>query len=80
MLFCTTPDCDQVLNTKTAVKNKVTCDKCKKSTCIKCKTEYHPFTSCDYNMKNKYNTAITGVDVHNCPKCGCQVEKNGGCA
>jgi hypothetical protein len=30
-------------------------------------------------MRSKYNMGIRGVKIHRCPKCGSQVEKEGGC-
>ena len=41
LLFCTTPDCEHILNVNNAMKNKITCTKCCKSTCVKCKMPWH---------------------------------------
>ena len=37
LMFCSTVDCDQVLDIKDAKANKLKCIKCKKAICVKCK-------------------------------------------
>lgn len=39
---------------------------------MKCKSAYHGKESCDLNVG-------ANVALHLCPKCGCQIEKDGGC-
>ena len=67
LLFCSTPDCGQVLNDENAVKKLVWCNKCHQNTCIKCKMPGHGKVTCEKNMEKKYNMATLGVDVHSCP-------------
>jgi hypothetical protein len=53
-IFCGTPDCKGVLDLTEAKKNKIKCNKCKKSTCSKCKQPYHGKGSCDKNLDKKF--------------------------
>ena len=47
LIFCSTPDCGEVLNIKEmSKKNKITCQKCNKSTCVKCKMPWHMLSDC----------------------------------
>ena len=78
-MFCSTPNCEQVLNIKEAKNKRLTCIKCKKDTCSVCKVKYHGSTSCHKNLRNQYSKAIKGSNLHVCPNCGAQIEKNGGC-
>lgn len=79
LLFCCTPNCGEVHNRKDAVKNKVTCPKCKKMTCILCKLPAHGRKSCQQAEKDMYSNWTGGIEIHKCPQCACQVQKDGGC-
>ena len=47
LIFCTTPDCEGVLDISKAIKKKITCTKCKNKLCCKCKLEFHGNNSCE---------------------------------
>ena len=79
LMFCTSPNCENVLDKRKAVKSIVTCSECGGRSCVKCKMRAHWPMSCEKNMQSKYNMGVRGVKIHRCPRCGSQVEKEGGC-
>ena len=79
LLFCSTPDCETVLNKRDANKRKLECSKCNKSTCSDCKGKYHGSTNCEDNSAQHVYKWVAGISINNCPKCEALIEKNGGC-
>ena len=76
LIFCSTPDCETILDIQVSIK----CKKCGLKTCKNCRQAYHGSVSCEDNFSKKYeNWTNSGVVVNKCPKCDCQIEKNGGC-
>ena len=92
--FCPTPGCSYMcfydIN-----EYHLDCPLCKKSYCLKCKTEWHQDLTCEeYQQNKKYEENMTEEDKLNekkfedyvrgnrckqCPKCKRWVEKNRGC-
>ena len=92
--FCPTPGCSYMcfydIN-----EYHLDCPLCKKSYCLKCKTEWHQDITCEeYQQNKKYEENMTEEDKLNekkfedyvrgnrckqCPKCKRWVEKNRGC-
>jgi hypothetical protein len=92
--FCPTPGCSYIcfydIN-----EYHLNCPLCKKSYCLKCKTEWHQGLTCEeYQNEKKYEENMTEEDKLNekkfndyikgnkckqCPKCKRWVEKNKGC-
>ena len=92
--FCPTPGCSYMCFYDINVFH-LDCPLCKKSYCLKCKTEWHENLTCkEYQDEKKYEENMTEEDKLNekkfneyvkgnkckqCPKCKRWVEKNRGC-
>ena len=79
LLFCSTADCETVLNRVNSTKKKLHCINCNKNTCSECNQRFHGNINCeDHSAKHVYKW-VTGVSINKCPKCDTLIEKNGGC-
>lgn len=65
----------------------VYCEKCRVSFCFKCRSTYHPGTSCTSQSQddlNKYLLAAAneqeGAEIKRCPRCSIWIERDDGCA
>ena len=79
LIFCSTVNCETVLDKNDAKKKKVNCPMCKKATCAGCNLGYHGAGSCEKHRKKQFQNWTSDFKIHFCPKCGTQIEKNGGC-
>ena len=80
LMFCPTPNCEGVLSRVDAKKNLIACAFCKMKTCAKCRMPAHGKVSCEKNPELQLEKWATGqVKIHQCPKCGTRIEKDGGC-
>lgn len=78
--FCKTVNCTGILDKKGAVGKKVTCGTCKQDFCLSCKGKHHPGAKCNFSSKKEYLGWVSRQDhVYFCPKCNCQIVKEGGC-
>mmetsp|Transcript_29610 Transcript_29610/g.45132 ORF Transcript_29610/g.45132 Transcript_29610/m.45132 type:complete len:101 (+) Transcript_29610:412-714(+) len=85
LLFCSNPDCEEVLNLKdTDKKNRrICCSKCSGFTCPKCKEAWHGkdiVCKGTRGEKKEIEGAMLGSEFFDCPKCKSLVEKAGGCS
>lgn len=83
LMFCVTPECETVIDTRDFKKEKmITCPTCQISICKKCR-KHHDNSKCpedDFSpVDNWIGTKSTAL-VGNCPKCQSVIEKDGGCS
>ena len=71
LIFCTTPDCPEIMDISFAKNKKLFCNKCMKASCSQCKSPYHGNNSCEKHSLQQYEKWAVGLDIHKCPKCGC---------
>ena len=88
--FCPTPGCQYICYYDANVYH-LECPLCKKSYCLKCKTEWHKNQTCQeyqefHNMtydekinQKKFDDYVKGNKCKQCPTCKRWVEKNNGC-
>ena len=88
--FCPTPGCQYICYYDANVYH-LDCPLCKKSYCLKCKTEWHKNQTCQeyqefHNMtydekinQKKFDDYVKGNKCKQCPTCKRWVEKNKGC-
>lgn len=55
LLFCSTVDCETILDARKAQNSCCLCGTCGESTCVKCKDGKHQGLTCEENNKRKYN-------------------------
>jgi len=88
--FCPTPGCQYICYYDANVYH-LDCPLCKKSYCLKCKTEWHKNQTCQeyqefHNMtydekinQKKFDDYVKGNKCKQCPTCKRWIEKNKGC-
>ena len=81
LFFCPVRDCEEILDKrKGAGRGKiVSCEKCGKQVCGKCKQEKHDGMTCQ-QAEMKDGIQLNDMLVHNCPKCGVMFELVEGCS
>lgn len=71
LIFCSTPNCETILEKQRAKVKKLTCPMCKKDTCSGCNLHYHGKGSCEQHRKKQLKGWSSAIKIHYCPKCGC---------
>ncbi|KAH8733118.1 hypothetical protein GQ44DRAFT_586017, partial [Phaeosphaeriaceae sp. PMI808] len=90
-IVCISPTCGQYFciegclsDTDADTKQKITCPECQHDLCFSCYRSWHPDIDCNKFKQEEEDIAsikhIKAMGAKQCPKCGINIEKDGGCS